>query len=88
MRHWLLQVDTTIVSIGRTAEGCAAHLSVGSATVGQCAVTTTKFGSAASPGAHRWVLEAVPGEAGMFYISNEVSEVGLWGCKGAGAVDR
>ena len=66
------QANVTIVDIGRTAEGCAAHLAVGSASVGQCAVTTTGLGSSTSPGAQRWVLEAVPGEAGMVYISSQV----------------
>ena len=73
------QVNTTIVDVGRTAEGCAAHLSVGSASVGQCAVTTTGLGSSAAPGAQRWVLEAVPGEAGMVYISNQVGSGGVSG---------
>ena len=70
--HRLLQVNATIVDVGRTAEGCAAHLSVGSASAGECGVTITGLGSASCPGVQRWVLEAVPGEAGMVFIKNEV----------------
>ena len=69
------QVDVTIVDIGRTTEGCAAHLSVGTATVGQCQNTVSRLGTAASPGAKNWLLENVPGEPGMVYISNEVRVV-------------
>ena len=68
----MLQVNTTIINVGRTGEGCAAHVSVGSASAGQCVMTTVGLGSATSPGVQQWVLDAVPGEAGMVYIRNAV----------------
>ena len=66
------QANVTIVDVGRTSEGCAAHLSVGTATVGQCQNSASGLGSAASPGAQSWLLENVPGQPGYVYISNEV----------------
>ena len=66
------QVNVTIVDVGRTAEGCAAYLSVGSATQGWCQTTTSGLGSSTSPGAQNWLLTDVPDEPGMVYISNEV----------------
>ena len=68
----LLQANVTIVDIGRTAEGCAAHLAVGTATVGQCQNTVSGLGSATSAGANSWLIENVPGQPGFVYISNEV----------------
>ena len=67
-----LQANVTIVDVGRTAEGCAAYLSVGTATVGQCQNTVSGLGSSTSAGAQNWLLENVPGQPGYVYISNEV----------------
>ena len=61
-----------IVDVGRTAEGCAAHLAMGTATVGQCQNTVSGLGSATSPGANSWLLENVPDQPGFVFISNEV----------------
>ena len=66
-----LQVNVTIVDVGRTTEGCAAYLSVGSASIGWCQTTTSGLGTASSPGAASWLLENVPGQPGYVYISNE-----------------
>ena len=69
----IMGVNVTIADVGRTSEGCAAFLTVGSATAGQCAITIARLGSAAGIGAQKWVLEAVPGgQPGLVYISNEV----------------
>ena len=67
----LLQANVTIVDVGRAAEGCAAHLVVGSAT--QCATVTARLGTADGIGAQKWVLTDVPGSDGLVYISNEVT---------------
>ena len=69
----IIGVNVTIQNVGRTAEGCDAHLAVGAASVGQCQTSTTSgMGSAASPGATNWRLDNVPGQPGMVLISNEV----------------
>ena len=74
-----LQVNTTLVNSGRASEGCAAYVSVGSASTGWCQITTAGLGTTTSPGAEQWVLEAVPGETDMVYVSNWVR-----GGRGAG----
>ena len=47
------QANVTIVDVGRSNEGCAAYLSVGTATVGQCQNTVSGLGSSTSPGGER-----------------------------------
>ena len=73
----IIGVNVTIQNVGRTTEGCDAHLAVGAASVGQCQTSTSGLGSAASPGAQKWRLDNVPGEPSMVLISNEV-RVSVW----------
>ena len=66
--------------MGRSNEGCDAHLSVGTVTVGHCQTSTSGLGSVALAGAETWRLDNVPGEPNMVYISSEVRAVWCGQC--------
>ena len=66
----IVGTNVTMINVCRTADGCSAYASVGSAA--NCAATDVAMGTEASVGATAWEIQWVPGQPGYVYITNAV----------------